>query len=101
VFLMSSDYEGVSIAVLEAMRAGLPVVATSVGGMPETVRHGETGWLVPGGDLAAYVAALREALDDPARRRARGEAGRKLQQQEFSIEHTARRYLDLYSAGRA
>lgn len=97
VFLLSSRYEGVSIAVLEAMRAGLPVIGTAVGGMAETVEHGRTGWLVPDDDVTAFVAAMEAALADPDGRRARGEAGRRRQRERFSMRQTAARYVALYA----
>lgn len=101
VFLMSSHYEGISIAVLEAMRAGLPVIGTSVGGMPETVQHGLSGWLVNDDDELGFAAAMRAALDDPGRRIALGLAGQRRQREVFSLESTARSYMGLYAAGSA
>lgn len=101
VFLMSSHYEGISIAVLEAMRSGLPVIGTRVGGMPETVDHGRTGWLVDDNDEAGFAQAMRDALADPTRSAAAGSAGRQRQQREFSLDETARRYLRLYAQGGA
>lgn len=97
VFLMSSHYEGISIAVLEAMRAGLAVVGTRVGGMSETVEHGRTGWLVADNDEEGFTEAMREALADPIRRIASGGAGQVRQQREFSLDQAARRYMALYA----
>lgn len=96
VFLLSSRYEGISIALLEAMRAGLPVVATAVGGVPETVEDGQTGLLTPNEDAPAFAAAVRQlALDAPLRRRL-GAGGYARLRQHFSLENTARRYAELY-----
>jgi glycosyltransferase involved in cell wall biosynthesis len=68
VFVLPSLWEGLPVAVLEAMAAGLPVIASAGGGTPEVVRHGETGLLVPAGDAAALAAALDSLVVDPALR---------------------------------
>jgi glycosyltransferase involved in cell wall biosynthesis len=64
VFVLVSHWEGVPIAVLEAMAAGVPVVATDVGGTSSIVRHGETGILVPPAEPARFAQAVRELLED-------------------------------------
>jgi glycogen(starch) synthase len=71
-FVLPSRHEPQGIVVIEAMAAGTPVIATRVGGVPETVRDGENGLLVSGGNAAALADALRDVLDQPeaARRRA-------------------------------
>lgn len=70
IFALASDWEGNPVAVMEAMAAGVPVVATAVGGVPELVENGVTGLLVPAGDPAALAAALTAmAADAPLRRR--------------------------------
>jgi glycosyltransferase involved in cell wall biosynthesis len=74
VFAMSSRFEGLPIALLEAMSAHLPVVATSVGGIPEVVTSGTTGILVRPGDPAALAHAIQGLLDDPDRRERLGDA---------------------------
>jgi len=97
-FVISSDHEGVSIAVLEAMRAGLPVVGTRVGGMPETVRDGLTGLLVPAGDAGAMARALRSLIESPDLRAQLGSEGRRYLEAEFSIETMVFRYEQVYRA---
>jgi len=74
LFVLASDWEGSSVAVIEAMAAHLPVVATAVGGVPELVDAGVTGVLAPAGDPAALAAALADLASDPDRLRAFGEA---------------------------
>jgi glycosyltransferase involved in cell wall biosynthesis len=101
VFASSSESEGIPISVLEAMAAGLPVVAPAVGGLPETVTDGMTGFLVERtSDRAATAAALAEAIcrllgDEPLRRRM-GRAGAERVAEYFSAEVTGSRMLAIY-----
>ena len=76
VFVRPSYLEGMPLTILEAMASGLPVVATPVGGTPELVRHGETGYLVPVDDPEALAMAVTSLLDDPTRARKMGRRGR-------------------------
>ncbi len=85
LLVLSSITEALPNVVLEAMAAGLPVVATRVGGLPEAVIPGETGWLVPPRDVPALAAAMSQLLADPKTRRAFGLAGRKRVEREFSF----------------
>jgi glycosyltransferase involved in cell wall biosynthesis len=96
LFVLSSCWEGNPLSVMEAMAAGLPVVSTAVGGVPELVREGETGLLVPSGDAAALARALQALVDDPARREAMGKAARQHAIAHFDIRHTVRQYETLY-----
>jgi len=96
LFLLPSLGEGISNTVLEAMAAGLPVIATRVGGNPELVVEGETGHLVPVGDPAALAAAMLPLLEDGARRRALGEAGRQSVRERFDWSRTVAGYLAVY-----
>ena len=102
VFACPSIYEPFGLINLEAMACGTPVVASRVGGIPEVVVDGETGWLVPPGDAAALAEALRGALADPARARRMGEAGRRRVEAHFSwdriAEHTLAVYRDAIAA---
>jgi glycosyltransferase involved in cell wall biosynthesis len=105
VFALSSREEGIPNAVLEAMAAGRPVVATAVGGTPEVLEDGRTGWLVPPGDPAALADALAEALLDPAEAARRGAAARRDVSERRSIDAMARRheafYVDALAGARA
>lgn len=85
LFLSTSDYEGFGLAVLEAMAAGLPVVATAVGGATDLVVDGRTGLLAPRGDAEALAAAVATLLDDPERRTGMGRAGQELAQERFDV----------------
>jgi glycosyltransferase involved in cell wall biosynthesis len=75
--VVPSTYEGMPLVVLEAMAAGVPVVASRVSGIPEVVLDGETGWLVPAEDPGALASALAEVLAEPGEAKRRGEAGRQ------------------------
>ncbi len=86
LFVLPSLFEGLPIAVLEAMAAGKPVVATRVGGTDEVVVDGETGILVPPGNPGRLAAAIRAFIDDPDRARRAGQAGRE----RFHARFTAR-----------
>jgi glycosyltransferase involved in cell wall biosynthesis len=95
VFCLPSIYEGMPLAILEAMAAGLPVVASAVSGNPEAVVDGETGLLVPAESAAALATALLDLLADPPRRRRMGEAGRRRVAERFAIERVAAAHLAL------
>lgn len=85
VFALASRYEGLPISIIEAMCAGLPIVATDVGGVRELVVDGDNGFLVPPGDVGRFAACLK-ALGNPELRDAMGKASRKRYEQFFSIE---------------
>ncbi|HNY39793.1 MAG TPA: glycosyltransferase family 4 protein [Bryobacteraceae bacterium] len=95
VFLYLSEMEGLGSAVLLAMAHGVAVVASRVGGLPEIVRHGETGFCV-GNGREEIDDALRALLDDPARARAMGERGREWVISECHADQTVRRTLEIY-----
>ena len=96
VFAHTSRWEGFGLALLEAMLASLPVVATRVSAVPEVVAHAETGLLVDPGDDGAVAAALTGLLDDPARARALGEAGRRRARERFSVSRMTERTVEIY-----
>ena len=98
VLVVPSLTEGAPLIVLEAMAAGIPVVASAVGGIPDQIRHDKEGLLVPAGDTAALGDALLELLQDPARARSLGEAGRLRADSEFSHATMVRRIEDVYRA---
>ena len=98
LFVQPSLHEGLPNAVLEALAAGLPVVATAVGGTPEVVVDGVTGLLIPPHEPGALAEAMAALLRDPDLRRTMGRAGRKHVKRHFAIAETVRRTEALYEA---
>lgn len=96
VFVLPSLDEGLPIAALEAMAAGLPVVATAVGGVPELVEDGRTGWLVPPGNAEALAGRIRQLLLDPERARGMGTTGAAHARAQFSAERMVSSIEKLY-----
>jgi glycosyltransferase involved in cell wall biosynthesis len=96
VLVVPSLTEGSPLVTLEAMAAGVPVVASAVGGIPDQVRHEKEGLLVPPGDTGAIGDAIVTLLRDPARARSLGEAGRRRATSEFSHAVMVRRIEDVY-----
>jgi glycosyltransferase involved in cell wall biosynthesis len=93
---LPSYAEGMPVAVLEAMAAGLPVVATPVGGVPDFFRDGFNGRLTPPGDVPALAAAIVRLLDDPAAAQAMGRHNRQQALEQFAVPQYARRLLEVY-----
>jgi len=98
VYVQSSLSEGLCGAVLEAMASGLPVVATAVGGMPEQVVDGVTGYLVPPRDSGALAEAIGDLLGDKSRRTRMGNAGRERAIAQFSAESMTAGYTRLFES---
>jgi glycosyltransferase involved in cell wall biosynthesis len=96
VLVVPSLTEGSPLATLEAMAAGVPVVASAVGGIPDQIRHDREGLLVPPGDAAAISDALLTLLRDPARASRLGEAARRRVASRFSHDTMVRRIEDVY-----
>jgi glycosyltransferase involved in cell wall biosynthesis len=94
--VLTSDYEGSPLSVMEYMEAGLPVVATAVGGVPDIVLDGRTGLLIPPRDPAALAGAVGEVLRDPGRAREMGASGRRRRREEFDISRTVEAVQELY-----
>ena len=96
LFVLPSFTEGLPNVVLEASAAGVPVVATAVGGTPEVVADGKTGLLVPPGDPLRLAQAIVSLLLDPEKRRRMGNAGREYVRSRFTFEAQAAAYLRLF-----
>jgi N-acetyl-alpha-D-glucosaminyl L-malate synthase BshA len=95
LLLVASSYESFCLVALEAMACGVPVLATRVGGLPEVVVHGETGFLYPMGDLDSAVNLAVSLLSDPARHQAMREAAAR-HARRFGSERIVPAYEDLY-----
>ncbi|MCL2660515.1 MAG: glycosyltransferase family 4 protein [Acidobacteriaceae bacterium] len=96
IFVLPSRSEGFSNAIVEAMAASLPVVATSVGGNAEAVKDGVTGWIVPPEDAESLAAAVKLLLADPACARAMGARGRARAEAEFTLDAMMARTTETY-----
>jgi glycosyltransferase involved in cell wall biosynthesis len=96
VFVLPSHAEGLPVAMLEAMAAGLPVVVTPVGAIPSIIDDGRNGLLVPPGQPAELATALTRLVADPALRRRLGAAARVDCERRFGIESIAERLLGIY-----
>jgi glycosyltransferase involved in cell wall biosynthesis len=96
ILVLCSDHEGLPMILLEALALGVVVVAREVGGIPEVIRHGETGILVKSDEPAALAAACIEVLANPPLRRRLGEAGARSVVDRFSLEGMVAQVSDLY-----
>jgi glycosyltransferase involved in cell wall biosynthesis len=95
LFLYITHSEGLGSGALLAMSAGLPVIASNVGGLPEIIRHGENGWLVENRP-AEIAAAIRLLLADRALAQRIGAAARQTVQERFTVDHMVRRTMEVY-----
>jgi glycosyltransferase involved in cell wall biosynthesis len=86
VLAVTSNNEGTPVSAIEAMAAGCPVVATRVGGLPDLISDGETGYLVPPGDAQAVSAAMLRLLREPEMARRMGQAARALVRERFAAQ---------------
>ena len=96
VMVLSSHREGLPIAMLEGMASGVPLVATAVGDVPRVIQEGESGFLVPAGDVDLLAMRVVGLLQKPSEARRLGDAARRRVEHEFSAERMAADYLDVY-----
>ncbi|MGH7509213.1 MAG: glycosyltransferase family 4 protein [Gemmatimonadales bacterium] len=96
ISLLVTNWEGFPLSILESMRAGLPVVASSVGGIGESVRDGETGYLVPRGNIGLMRDRIGRLLEAPDLRRRLGAAGRTRYEQYFTLSHSVDKTIAVY-----
>jgi glycosyltransferase involved in cell wall biosynthesis len=96
LFVLSTKWEGLPLSILEAMRAGLPVISSDVGGCSEAVDHGITGFLTPPCDVRKLREKLESALSSKPLLRAMGEAGRERFDRDFRIESMIKKLMNVY-----
>ncbi len=97
VYALPSYHEGLPMSVLEAMAAGLPILSTPVGGIPEAVTHGVEGFLVPPGDVECIARHLERLLSEPGLAQRMGEAARRKIQCQFSVDAMLPKLERLYA----
>src|SRR5262249_21382775 len=95
LFLYLTHSEGLGSAILMAMAAGVPVVASNVGGIPEIIRHRENGWLTEN-ETGLVAQAIRELLDNRDLAQSLAERGRRTVRERFSLDQTVDDTLNLY-----
>jgi glycosyltransferase involved in cell wall biosynthesis len=96
ISLLVSNWEGFPLTILEAMRAGLPVVASTVAGIGEAIRDEETGYLIPRGDAVRLRDRIGRLLEDAPLRLRMGASGRARYEQHFTLDHFVTKTLDVY-----
>jgi glycosyltransferase involved in cell wall biosynthesis len=97
VFILSSESEGMPLTLLEAMAAGVPVVATGVGGIPEVIENGADGYIVPASGPEPLARAISSLLSHPGEAREMGRRGREKAEHSFNAERTVRETERIYS----
>jgi glycosyltransferase involved in cell wall biosynthesis len=96
IALLVTNYEGFPLSILEAMRAGLPLVASSVAGVTESVHDGVTGYLIPRGDSELLRDRIRRLVTTPSLRVQMGSAGRMRYERQFTLDRMVARTLEVY-----
>jgi glycosyltransferase involved in cell wall biosynthesis len=96
ILVLPSEFEGMPNAIMEAMAAGLPVVASNIPGNDELVIEGQTGFLVPVGDTKALATRINQLLDDDVLRKSFGQAGQERVRTAFTMEQMVERHVALY-----
>jgi N-acetyl-alpha-D-glucosaminyl L-malate synthase BshA len=98
IFLLPSSSESFGLVALEAMSAEVPVVVSNIGGLPEVVDHGATGFLHDPGHLAGFVASTLKLLTHDRLRRTMGRRGRRVARERFGVDEMVDRYIKVYDS---
>jgi glycosyltransferase involved in cell wall biosynthesis len=98
LFALPSEVEGQPVSIMEAMQHALPVIATTVGGIPDIAIHQQTALLSPPGNLDAFTQNLTTLLQNEPLRKTLGQKGQQRIQQEFSVQNMTQRFTDCYRA---
>jgi glycosyltransferase involved in cell wall biosynthesis len=96
IFLLTSFSEGTAMTLLEAMASRLPIIGTDVGGNPEIIKNGETGYIIPRDDDQFLAEVIERLLSDKSLRVKLGDAGRKRFEDKFQVEHMVTAYQNIY-----
>ena len=99
-FWLANRFESLTNSLLEAMAAGIPVIATNIAGNRHVITPGETGFLVKIGDRAGFARKTQTFLEDPTLAKRCGKAAQERVQQEFNVESIANQYLQVYQRPR-
>jgi glycosyltransferase involved in cell wall biosynthesis len=97
VITPSGKMEGIPVALMEAMASGIPVIATSISGIPELVKNGETGWLVPPENVEALADALAQVYNDPTEAYKRAQSGKRWVLAEFELSSNVKKLSSLFA----
>ncbi|WP_261807585.1 glycosyltransferase [Paenibacillus sp. N3.4] len=98
IFVLSSNYEGLPISIIEAMETKLPIVASDVGGVNELVQDNENGFLINRGDVSALVDCLQKLIDNKSLREEMGKASYERYNEMFTIEKMLNKTFTLYKS---
>lgn len=97
IFCLISNYEGLPISIIEAMRAGMPIIASDVGGVNELVKDGVNGFLIPRGNISELVEKLKYILDHKELIKFMGETSRKIYEEEYTADRMNQKILSVYN----
>jgi glycosyltransferase involved in cell wall biosynthesis len=98
MFVLPSYYEGLPMSILEALATGLPVISTPVGGIPEVVRDGYNGFIIPPGNVEALAEKMSILTEDPCLRETMGRRSREIAEQELDVKSYVGRLIALYES---
>ncbi|PAQ16066.1 hypothetical protein CD798_03235 [Bacillaceae bacterium SAOS 7] len=101
IFVLVSNWEGLPLSILEAMRSGLPIIATDVGGVKETIKHGENGWLIQKGDQLELIGRLQQLIQSPELREEMGRSSKERYHKYFTFGEMMENTVSFYEKASA